>query len=89
MVAQHAERTTTTVGAELAVLQSVVDRLDPLVRAGLSPAEAQRVTSVVGRVKNRLDALTVHAARVIHDSRLARRQGAASTGDLLGRDLGQ
>ena len=87
MVAQHAEPTT-TVAAELAGLQSAIDRLDPLVRAGLTPAEAQQVTQVAGRVKNRLDALSVHAARVIHDSRLARRQGAASTGDLLGRDLG-
>ncbi len=65
-----------------------MDRLDPLVRAGLSPVEAQQVTQAVGRVKNRLDALTLHAARVIHDSRLARHQGLASTGDLLGRDLG-
>ncbi len=73
---------------ELAALHQAVDRLDPLVRGGLTPGEAQQLTGEVGRVKNRLDALTLHAARVIHDSRLARRQGAASTGDLLGRDLG-
>ncbi|OUZ09751.1 hypothetical protein BHE97_09865 [Aeromicrobium sp. PE09-221] len=78
----------TPLGAELAALQGVIGRLDPLVRSGLTPADAQHLTSEVGRVKNRLDALTVRAARVIHDSRLARRQGAASTGDLLGRDLG-
>ncbi len=88
MVAQHIEPTTTPLAAELAALQGVIDRLGPLVRAGLTPVEAQQVTQVVGRVKNRLDALTLHAARIIHDSRLARRQGAASTGDLLGRDLG-
>ena len=87
MVAQHVEPAT-TVGAELAALQDVIDRLGPLVRSGLTPAEAQQVTGAVGRVKNRLDALTMHAARVIHDSQLARKQGAASTGDLLGRDLG-
>ncbi|OUZ08657.1 hypothetical protein BHE97_13390, partial [Aeromicrobium sp. PE09-221] len=79
---------TTPLGAELAALQGVIDRLDPLVRAGLTPADAQQLSAAVGRVKNRLDALAVRAARVIHDSRLARRHGAASTGDLLGRDLG-
>ncbi len=88
MVAQHIEPTTTVMAAELAALHGVIDRLDPLVRTGLTPAEAQQLTGEVGRVKNRLDALILHAARVIHDSRLARRQGTASTGDLLGRDLG-
>ncbi|OUZ12121.1 hypothetical protein BHE97_02700 [Aeromicrobium sp. PE09-221] len=87
MVAQHIEATA-PVAAELAALQGVIDRLDPLVRAGLTPTDAQQLSAAVGRVKNRLDALAVRAARVIHDSRLARRHGAASTGDLLGRDLG-
>ncbi|OUZ10427.1 hypothetical protein BHE97_07555 [Aeromicrobium sp. PE09-221] len=87
MVAQHIEPAT-PLAAELNALQTVIDRLEPLVRNVLTPTEAQQVTQVVGRVKNRLDALTLRAARVIHDSRLARRQGAASTGDLLGRDLG-
>ena len=45
----------TPLAAELNALQAVIDRLDPLVRTGPTPAEAQQLTGEIGRVKNRLD----------------------------------